>query len=540
MTAPVTPSSGPPVPAHRLRAAARRHFGGLPGPFWVVFSGTVINRVGTMVLPFLVFYLGSRGVPADRTPYVLGALGAGGLAGPVVGGWLADRAGRRAAILTGMVATPAAQGLLFWAPGVPTLALAAALVGATSSLHAPGVAAVIADSAGPERRQAAFGMYHWAINIGAATAGALGGFLVDRGFWLLFAVDAVTCLGFAAVAAVALPRGPVAGPAGGPVAQGAGGESAHRRGTPGGYGVVLRDRLLLAFVAVSIAGECVYAQTEFTVPLAIRDHGLPAAVYGLVAVVNAAMVVLLQPFTNAYVLRFDRMRVWAVASVLVATGVGLTGTAHSPAGFVLTVVVWSAGEVCAGGIATSVVADLAPADARARYQAALNWARGVARFLALGGGPALYSAAGPGALWWTVAAIGAAGAIAALLMRGPLAARGSSASPGLKAASAHLSPAGSAPGPVPVPVTSAQEQAPGEHGGGVGGDGRGVRHRAADPQGPRDERALDCADGALREREGRGGRGTAVAVQEPPEPGMRQQVDQEGRGGRLPRARGTR
>jgi MFS family permease len=387
----------------RIRAAVAGHFGGLPGPFWVVFAGTVVNRVGTMVVPFLVFYLGSRGVTAGQTPYVLGALGAGGLAGPVLGGWFADRYGRRPAILAGMIATPVSQALLFCSPGVATLAVAAALVGAASSLHSPGAAAVIVDSAGPARRQAAFGLYHWAINLGAATAGALGGFLIDRGFWLLFVVDAVTCLGFAAVAALALPREPVR-----PAAAAASG---------GGYGVVVRDRLLLAFVTVSVAGECVYAQTEFTVPMAIRDHGLPASVYGLVAVVNAALVVALQPFANTWVLRCDRMRVWAVASVLVAAGVALTGTAHSTGGFVATVVVWSAGEVCAGGIATSVVADLAPDDARARYQAALNWARGAARFLALAFGPALYAAGGPPALWWTVLAVGLCGAVGALPLR---------------------------------------------------------------------------------------------------------------------------
>ncbi|MBY8878608.1 MFS transporter [Actinacidiphila acidipaludis] len=399
-----------PPPRGRLRTAAARHFGGLPGPFWVVFAGTVISRVGTMVVPFLAFYLGSRGITPGQTPYVLGALGAGGLVGPVAGGWFADRFGRRQAILAGMVATPASQALLFCSPGPVTLSLAAALVGAAGSLHAPGVAAVIVDSAGPARRQAAFGLYHWAINLGAATAGAVGGFLVDRGFWLLFVVDAVTCLGFAVVAAVALPR---TAPA------------ARVKGAPGGggYGVVVRDRLLLAFVTVSVAGECVYAQTEFTVPLAIRDHGLPATVYGLVAVVNAALVVVLQPVTNAWVLRFDRMRVWAAASVLVAAGVGLTGTARTTGGYVLTVLVWSAGEVCAGGIATSVVADLAPDDARARYQAALNWARGVARFLALGVGPALYAAAGPGTLWWSVTAVGLTGAAGALLIRPALARR---------------------------------------------------------------------------------------------------------------------
>jgi MFS family permease len=393
--------------ARRLRRAAARHFGGLPGPFWVVFSGTVINRVGTMVVPFLVFYLGSRGITADRTPYVLGALGAGGLVGPVLGGWFADRLGRRQAILTGMIATPVSQALLFASPGFVTLAIAAALLGAAANLHVPGVAAVIADSSTASRRRAAYGLYHWAINIGAATAGALGGFLIAHGFWLLFVVDTVTCLGFAAVAAVALPKEPsrrINGPA-----------------VSGGYGDVLRDRMLLALVVVSVAGECVYAQTEFTVPLAIRDHGLPASAYGLVAVVNALLVVVCQPFANTWLGRRDRTWVWATSSVLVAVGVGLTGTAHSAGGFVATTVVWSAGEVCAGGISTAVVADLAPDHARARYQAALNWARGVARFLALVVGPALYVTAGPGALWWAVAVLGVTGSFGMLALRPGLA-----------------------------------------------------------------------------------------------------------------------
>ncbi|WNI14997.1 MFS transporter [Actinacidiphila sp. ITFR-21] len=421
MTAPALQPPELPEPAQlpaaprggRLRAAVGRYFGGLPGPFWVVFSGTVINRVGTMVVPFLVFYLGSRGISEGRTPYVLGALGAGGLAGPILGGWFADRVGRRPAILGGMVATALSQALLYLAPGFVTLALGAALLGAAANFHTPGVTAVIVDSASPERRQAAFGLYHWAINLGAAGAGALGGFLVDRGFWLLFLVDAVTCLGFAAVAWVALPHDRARPAHDGPRAS-------------GGYGVVLRDRLLLAFVGVALTYEFVYGQYETTVPMAIRDHGLPASTYGLAAVVNALVVVTMQPFANAWVLRFDRMRVWAVSATLIAVGIGLTGVAHTTTGYVLTVVVWSVGEVSSGGLATAVVADLAPADARARYQAALTWARGMARFLGLAVGPTLYAVSGPATLWWTVTAVGVAGAGWALLIGPALAARAKS------------------------------------------------------------------------------------------------------------------
>jgi len=380
---------------------------GFDRPFWVVIGGTAVNRLGNMVLPFLVFYLSSRGVATAQVPYVLGALGAGGLLGPLLGGLLADRVGPRPALLTGLLATAAGQGLLFAAPNLVTLALAALVLGAAGGIHPPAASAVIAGSVDQARRRVGFALLHWSINVGSAAAGALGGFLVARGFGLLFALDAATCLAYAALAAALLPRAASTG----------------RAKERGGYGVVLRDRLMLLLVSLSVVGEALYAQTEFTLPLAIRDHGLPASSFGLAAVVNAVLVVTLQPFAAAWTARFDRIRVWAFASALITLGVALTGLARTTGEFVLTVVVWSAGEVCVGGVVTSVVADLAPAGAQGRYQGALSWARGLARFAALGGGAAVYAGLGPEVLWWGCAVTGLAGAVVSLGVARAVAAR---------------------------------------------------------------------------------------------------------------------
>lgn len=69
-------------------------FRGLPPIVWTIFAGTIVNRLGYLVTPFLVFFLAARGVTGTDTSYVLGALGAGNLIGPAVGGILADRIGR--------------------------------------------------------------------------------------------------------------------------------------------------------------------------------------------------------------------------------------------------------------------------------------------------------------------------------------------------------------------------------------------------------------------------------------------------------------
>ncbi|MEU6984126.1 MFS transporter [Streptomyces sp. NPDC046324] len=378
-------------------------FRGLPPTVWTLFAGTVINRLGFMVTPFLVFFLAARDVTGPETTYVLGALGAGNLLGPAVGGVLADRVGRRPTMLLGLVGSAAAQGALFVAPGVWTMAVAALLISAMGALVGPAAYALMADAVDAERRQRAYALFGWGVNIGTAVAGVLGGFLAARGYWLLFAVDAGTMLIYAAVVATRV-RDP------------------HRKkavavaGDGIGYGVVLRDRLALALLPLFGIQLFVYSLTEVALPLAVQDSGLSPAVYGAMAAVNAILVVALQPFVTARLARLPQLRVQCAGSVLIAVGVALTGLADGIVGFTVSVVVWSLGEVVVAGIAATVVANLAPPHARGRYQGAFSWTWGMARFTALTLGVTLYTGLGPSTLWSTALAGGLAAAAATLAL----------------------------------------------------------------------------------------------------------------------------
>ncbi|GAA3393187.1 hypothetical protein GCM10017752_33230 [Streptomyces roseoviridis] len=363
----------------------------------------MINRLGYLVTPFLVFFLATRGVTGTETTYVLGALGAGNLLGPAIGGVLADRIGRRPTMLIGLVGAAAAQGALFVAPGVWTMAAAALLISATGMTVSPAAYALMADAVDPERRQRAYALFGWGVNIGTAVAGVLGGFLAAHGYWLLFAVDAGSMLLYAVVVATRLKE-----PSRAPRPAGDDGI---------GYGVVLRDRLAVVLLPLLGVQLFVYSLTEVALPLAIRDSGLSPAVYGAMAAVNAVLVVALQPFTTVRLARLPRLRVQAAGSALIAVGVALTGLAEGVVGFTVSVVVWSLGEVVVAGIAAAVIADLAPPHARGRYQGAFGWTWGVARFGALTLGVTLYTGLGPAALWWSALTAGLAAAAGTLLLR---------------------------------------------------------------------------------------------------------------------------
>ncbi|MFE2929021.1 MFS transporter, partial [Streptomyces goshikiensis] len=337
-------------------------FRGLPPTVWTLFAGTIVNRLGHLVTPFLVFLLADRGVTGTETSYVLGALGAGNLLGPALGGVLADRIGRRPTMLIGLLGAAAAQGALFLAPGPWTMATAALLLSVASATVGPAAYALMADSVDPERRRGAYALFGWGVNIGTAVAGVLGGFLAAHGYWLLFAVDAGTLLVYATVVATRL-REPARVPAPIPTAAPADADAdadAAAAAAPGeeytgiGYGVVFRDRLMLALLPLFGIQLFVYSLTEVALPLAVRDSGLSPAVYGAMAAVNAVLVVALQPVVTARLDRLPQLPVQVAGSVLIAAGVALTGLADSVAGYAASVVVWSVGEVVVAGIAVSV------------------------------------------------------------------------------------------------------------------------------------------------------------------------------------------
>src|SRR5947209_19687645 len=76
-----------------------RRVAGLPAVYWWLWIGYLLSSLGTFVFPFLALYLSSRGIDARETGLVVSLLGVGAvLAGPI-GGQLADRVGRKPALL---------------------------------------------------------------------------------------------------------------------------------------------------------------------------------------------------------------------------------------------------------------------------------------------------------------------------------------------------------------------------------------------------------------------------------------------------------
>ena len=191
--------SAPPV-------SLRRTLRDLPRAAWILYLGTFVNRFGSFVLPFLVLYLIRRGYTVVQAGAVVGLYGVGSLLASVVGGYLADRVGRRTAIAISMFTSAAILVALSEAQQLAAIAVLTALAGLTAELYRPASSALLSDLVPVGRRVTAFALYRTAINAGFALGPAAAGFLADRSFLWLFWGDALTSAVFGVLAVVALPE----------------------------------------------------------------------------------------------------------------------------------------------------------------------------------------------------------------------------------------------------------------------------------------------------------------------------------------------
>jgi MFS family permease len=373
-------------------------FQGLPKVFWLLFSGQLVNRFGGVVLPFLVFYLTGRGYEAAQIAAVISAYGLGGLGGQPLGGYLADRYGRRLTLVGGLLATATCVLLVAVAGSLAWLMAAAVALGLAGDIYRPAASALVAETTPAHLRAKAFGLMHWAVNVGTAAAGAIAGLLLAHGFWLLVALDVATSVAFAVIVAVGIPRG-------------------HDRSAPkpprNGYAIAARDRVLLAALLFLLLGLVLYAQASYALPLAIAADGLPASLYGLLITVNGAIVVIFQPLFITWLSRLPRLPVLGVSMTVVGIGLALTGVASRPWHYVVTVALWSIGEIGMAGFEAALIADLTPDGAHGTYQALYGWTTAVARFAGPAAGAILFQAQ---ALWWACAGVGVLCALLAFLL----------------------------------------------------------------------------------------------------------------------------
>ena len=388
-----------------------RFTGGLPSAFWVMWWGTLVNRLGGFVAPFLTLFLTTeRHLTTFQATTVVSVMGLGGFVGELLGGHLADRMGRRRVMLTAMLVSPLALVALGFSTGYGAIlgtAFAAALLG---SMYRPAANAAVADLVSPSERTRAYSLLYWATNLGFAFAPVLAGVIATASYSLLFILNGAATFAYGLLIRVGVPETSpsLVGP----------------RVTESTGQLLRRDRLLLAATGLALLHALVLQQAYVTLPLDMQDKGLGAAKYGQILALNGLVIVLVGIFAGRVLERLPVGRVLMFAFLLTGLGFGLNAFAQTAPSFSVGVVIWTFGELAGVSALSALPALLAPAHLRGTYAGLLGATWGLSGMLAplLGGWVLARSAAG---LWWMCLLVGVIGAVGSVLVSAALQRRAS-------------------------------------------------------------------------------------------------------------------
>ncbi|MZD10313.1 MFS transporter [Streptomyces sp. SID5785] len=364
----------------------------MPRAVRLLLLARVVNQLGAFSLPFLTALISSDyGADLTTAGLVAAAFGLATIPSRLAGGGLADRIGRRATIVLGLVGCAVAQLAIAASSSLAWAVAAAVLLGLAFELYEPPSQAIIGESVPERQRVRTFSLFSAALAAGGTGAGLLAALLGRWDLRWLFVADAVTCLGCALLVHLALPGDR-------PAAPGGGAEHASAVVRP------LRDRALLSLLATGTAYALINQQTVLALPLALARQGRPAADAGLLFTAAAATTILAQPLIRLRrTARLAAPVALALGHLLLAAGLAGYALAHSLPALLASAAVWSLGDLLIMGRVYALVTSLAPRGGTGRYLAVFGTGWGVAATLAPLLATRVLAAAGPAVLWTVMA-----------------------------------------------------------------------------------------------------------------------------------------
>jgi MFS family permease len=376
--------------------ATRRQY---PNQFWLLFWGLMISTVGSsMIWPFLMIYVNRRlNLPLATATTLMSVNAICGLVFAFIAGPVTDRLGRKWVMAVSLAATGLGYLMMSQANSFFAFVFIMAWNGSVQPLYRVGADAMMADLIPSKQRVDAYSLLRTSNNIGVALGPAIGGFIAGRSYTVAFLLAAAGLITYSLLvtflANETLPRRDGIFP-----------RIPERLG---GYDRVLKDRKFVVFsFNYTLTQICAALIWVLLGVYAYQNFHVTESQYGFIPTTNALMVVFFQLIVTRISKRYPPLRVLAVGTLFYALGVGSVAFGQGFWGFWLSMVIVTIGELITAPTATTLVANLAPADMRGRYMSiyGLTWGAAAGIGPVLGG--LLNDNFGPVYIWYGGLVIG--------------------------------------------------------------------------------------------------------------------------------------
>jgi len=260
-------------------------YGGLSRDTWLLSTVMLVNRSGTMVIPFMTIYLTqpSMGYSIGQAGIVMGLFGAGAICGGFIGGRMTDKFGFHPVQLIALTG----GGILFITLGMmksfPLICIFTFLLSVVNDAFRPANSTAIAHYSKEENRTRSYSLNRLAINLGWAIGGALGGILASINYHLLFWVDGLTNIAAAILLRYFLTPSPESGIQN---------KKSTEQNTPAS---AFKDRVYLAFIFLTILFATCFYQSFTTLPVYYkRSLHMNEFYIGLLMALNGIIIVFIE------------------------------------------------------------------------------------------------------------------------------------------------------------------------------------------------------------------------------------------------------
>lgn len=335
----------------------------IPRNIWLLAFTTLINRSGTMVLPYLVLYMTEKiRVSPAEAGLVLAFYGAGGLITAPFVGKLSDRIGALRIMKFSLVATGIMLFMFSFVTNYYLILFITLVWSVINESFRPANLSFISKEVLPEQRKTSFALNRLAINLGMSIGPVVGGFLAALNFSFLFYVDGITSLiaGTFLILSHIRPEKETRAIKEKLTETESVSSAKHHS--------VFRDKKFLIYMIALIPVEMVFFQHIGALPLyLVRDLKFVESTFGMLMAINTVIIIFIEVPLNNFMARWDDRKLIAVGALLCGLGYGLMVLSSSILLIIFTVVVWTFGEMIFFPSSASYIAEISPEAKRGEY-----------------------------------------------------------------------------------------------------------------------------------------------------------------------------
>ena len=311
-----------------------------------------------MVIPFLVLYLTQKiGVTASEAGTALLVYGIGAFVSAPLTGRLADKIGALKVMKASLVGTSLLMLVYGFITNYYLILIFSFLLSIVNEAFRPANLSLISEIVTPSQRRISFALNRLGINIGMSIGPVVGGFLTLIDYHLLFYVNAFASLAAGAYLIIT-PWTSLS------ESESSDQETTHQKLNS----IVLGDKKFLFFLFAVIPANLVFFQHLGGVPLyVVDDLKYSTAAFGLLSAINTVLIIIAEVPLNNMMSNISYSRSMFIGALLAAIGFGAMALARETAPLIITIIIWTFGEMIFFPVTAAYASEIAPAKKRGEY-----------------------------------------------------------------------------------------------------------------------------------------------------------------------------